>query len=252
MVRAGAKRERPCMVLLHVALRSAATQAATAAADGQTQHQQRGAGPTSSSAASPERYVWKSRRTAEAYAGAVLRCVRAQWAMVGGVRYDLPDAAHLESATWDGDATLPAAATGGEGAESGKDTARTSRKAEAGRGKKQHLCTRDRRMRVTQRRSGVLRCAVQLSRSLYGDAAALHIFRAACACVTAVDVSLPLSALVSDDNNTAAVAAAAEEEEGRPVRRRRLIEDGDARMEQVCHAAVRVARVEHVVSSRKH
>ncbi|KPI86301.1 hypothetical protein ABL78_4648 [Leptomonas seymouri] len=231
MVRVGAKRERPCMVLLHVALRSAAIPAA----EGQPRPKP-GAGVTPPPAASPERYVWKSRLTAELYASAVLSRVRAWWEMLGGVRYGLPDSVRLASAVWDDEAgrernaqsTIRAARAGAVGAASAKQPGR--------------------RGRATQRRSGVLRCVARLSRALAGDAAALHVFRAACACVTEVHVSLPRSSIAPG----AVTADVVDEVEADgPRRRRQRVEDSGPRMEQGCHAAVRVARVEHVVTSRR-
>lgn len=231
MVRVGAKRERPCVVVLHAALRAAATPAPLA-----RQSQQAGAS-ASPLPPSPERYVWKSRHTAELYASAVLARVRAWWEMLGGLRYGLPDAVRLSSCVWDGDAsTRPTTTTSTTPAVA--EVSRQAKKEAARAGK------RARRVSATQRRSGVLRCAVQLSRSLYGDAAALHIFRAACACVTEVHVSLPLTRLAAVEGN-------AEEKDGAERRRQRLEERGGSRLEQDCHAAVRVARVEHVVSSRR-
>lgn len=239
MVRVGAKRERPCVVLLHVALRAAA------ASGTQRQQQQQHAGATGAAAsptAAPECCVWKSRRTAEIYASAALSRVRAWWEMLGGVRYGLPDAVRLTSCVWAGKQEAPVSRGGAAGAAAvaSKPLTTQSKKEAAAAGKRQ------RRASATARRSGVLRCAVQLSRSLYGDAAALHIFRAACACVTEVHVSMPMSRLSAKEGEDAVSV-----KEVKAKSRRQRTEDGGPRMEQGCHAAVRVARVEHVVSSRK-
>lgn len=232
MVRVGAKRERPCMVVFHVALRAAALPSA----DKETASQQRA--DSGAVSAVPKRYIWKSRRTADVYASAVLSRVRAWWETLGGVRYGLPDAVRLASAVWDGEAEGDRGITTAAPAAAAKHPQKQSDSERRGR-----------RVSATQRRSGVLRCVVQLSRSLYGDAAALHIFRAACACVTEVHVSLPILLTRSVD---AFMETAAESSDEDLKRRRQRIEEGGPRMEQDCHAAVRVVRVEHVVSSRKY
>ncbi|TPP42898.1 hypothetical protein CGC20_8315 [Leishmania donovani] len=81
MVRVGAKRERPCILVLHVALRAAQQPA--------REGPQRG-----------QRFIWKTSATAEVYAKAVLRSIRAYWQLLGGVRYAGSDALTLISAVW--------------------------------------------------------------------------------------------------------------------------------------------------------
>jgi hypothetical protein len=225
------------MVVLHVALRSAAVPAVN------NEHTKPPQRHGSSEVVLPGRFLWKSRYSAETYASAVLSRVRAWWAMLGGVRCGLPDAVRLASAVWDGDSTVKENETTKT---SPSDAPSVTGGADARPGKQHRADKRARRLSATQRRSGLLRCVVQLSRSLYGDAAALHVFRAACTCVTEVRVSLPLSRLSPADN----LAEREGEKEGRRKRRRQLAEEDGPRVEQDCLAAVRVARVEHVVSSR--
>ncbi|KAG5511015.1 hypothetical protein GH5_07216 [Leishmania sp. Ghana 2012 LV757] len=244
MVRVGAKRERPCMVVLHVALRAAALPST----EGLRQGDEWG----SPSVSPRERFLWKTSATAEVYAKAVIRSVHAYWHLLGGVRYAIPDALTLVSAVWQdvNIATLAAktAAPEGGSAEGASSLAYPS----ASTTMPGILCSKQKhrqRGSTTQRRSGVLRCAVRLSRSVYGDAGAVHILRAACACVTQTTVAVPLSQMIADDGAATAVTDASKNSPQR-TRRGRAEEDVGDFMEQTCHAAVRVARVEHVLLSR--
>ncbi|CAJ1017966.1 conserved hypothetical protein [Leishmania braziliensis MHOM/BR/75/M2904] len=246
MVRVGAKRERPCMLVLHVALRAAALPRMEG-----PQRMEKGAG---ASASPRELFIWKTSATAEVYATAVMRSMRAYWQLIGGVRYAGPDALTLASAVWQGiDSSTPgpeAAARGAgsaEGASSPSPPPTSATKTGAIRSRQ--LPQRRQRISATQRRTGVLRCAVHLSRSVYGDAGAVHVLRAACACVTQTKVAVPLSQLAVDDGAATVVDAS---KAGAQKRRsgRAEVDVGDV-MEQVCHAAVHVARVEHVLPARQ-
>ncbi|TPP41908.1 hypothetical protein CGC21_18375 [Leishmania donovani] len=93
MVRVGAKRERPCILVLHVALRAAQQPAREGPQRGRE-------GGTSLSTSPRERFIWKTSATAEVYAKAVLRSIRAYWQLLGGVRYAGSDALTLISAVW--------------------------------------------------------------------------------------------------------------------------------------------------------
>ncbi|CAG9569644.1 conserved hypothetical protein [Leishmania major strain Friedlin] len=248
MVRVGAKRERPCILVLHVALRAAAGPA--------REGPQRGREEGTSLSTSPrERFIWKTSATAEVYAKAVLRSIRAYWQLLGGVRYAGSDALTLVSAVWQDidDAALGATAAaraGGsvEGASQSASPLASNIITGAKRSKQQQ--PRQQRMRASRRRSGVLRCAVNLSRSVYGDAGAAHVLRASCACVTEATVAVPVSQLVADDG-AATVAADASKDDGRKRRRGRTEEDVEDVMQQTCHAAVHVTRVENVLPSRQ-
>ncbi|CBZ24189.1 conserved hypothetical protein [Leishmania mexicana MHOM/GT/2001/U1103] len=240
MVRVGAKRERPCILVLHVALRAAAWP--------EREGRQRGREGGSLSTSPQERFIWKTSATAEVYAKAVLRSIRAYWQLLGGVRYAGSNALTLVSAVWQ---DIDSAAVGETAAaRAGGDAEGTSPSAvpltstittAAMRSKRQ-------RMSATRRRSGVLRCAVHLSRSVYGDAGAAHLLRASCACVTEATAAVPVSQLLADDG-AATVAAGASTDDGRKRRRGRTEEDVGDMMQQTCHAAVHVARVENVLPS---
>ncbi|GET86284.1 hypothetical protein, conserved [Leishmania tarentolae] len=249
MVRVGAKRERPCLLILHIALRAAVPPKR----EGHTQHGHEGAGP---SAPPREQLIWKTSATAEAYAKAVVHSIRAYWQLLGGVRYAGPDALTLVSAVWQDIDKAPlegaAAARAGGSADgvSQPTSPLTSTIASRDMRPKQSQ-QRQQRMSATRRRSGVLRCAVHLSRSLYGDAGAVNLLRASCACVTEATVAVPMSQLVDDDHGAETAAADASGDNKRKRRRGRTEEDvGDVR-EQTCHAAVQVARVENVLPSRQ-
>lgn len=249
MVRVGAKRERPCMAVLHIAIRSSPLPPPPMTNDpkndARRQAEQCLSPRQPTAAPSPsERLLCKSQTAATLYANAVLGRLRGWWELLGGVRYGLPDAVRLASAVWDDAvAAAPASSVESVGSTSAAAVDASPKAARAGK-------TRGRSASVsaTPRRSGVLRCVVQLSRSLYGDAAALHIFRAACACVTEVQVSVPVS-LLSDEGEKSEAEA---QDVGKGQRRRQRRLESDVQLfEQPCHVAVRVARVEHVASSRR-
>ncbi|AYU76477.1 hypothetical protein conserved [Leishmania donovani] len=249
MVRVGAKRERPCILVLHVALRAAQQPAREGPQRGRE-------GGTSLSTSPRERFIWKTSATAEVYAKAVLRSIRAYWQLLGGVRYAGSDALTLISAVWQDidDAALGATAAAQAGGIVEGDSPSASPLASTittgVKRSKQQQQRRRQRMRATRRRSGVLRCAVHLSRSVYGDAGAAHVLRASCACVTEATVEVPVSQLVADDGS-ATVAADASNDDRRKRRRRRTEEDVEDVMPQTCHAAVHVTRVENVLPSRQ-
>ncbi|KAG5510538.1 hypothetical protein JKF63_06835 [Porcisia hertigi] len=251
MVRIGAKRERPCALILHVALRAAALPAAEISQCGRD-------GDRTSSTSRPERFIWKTPATAEVYADAVMRTMREYWQLLGGVRYAVSDALTLTSAIWEdtkssasgAKAAAAAAAARTEASDEGDSPSASPptsvRPIGVMRGKNQEL--RRQRVSLTERRSGVLRCVVHLSRSVYGDAGAVNLLRAACACVLQTTVTVPVAQLVFDDS---AATTTASQDRARSQRRGRTEEVVGDVMKQTCHAAVRVARVEHVLPSRQ-
>ncbi|KAG5485468.1 hypothetical protein LSCM1_07552 [Leishmania martiniquensis] len=246
MVRVGAKRERPCMLVLHVSLRVTAVLAAKG-----PEETYEGVGPSASLRGS---LMWRTPDTATVYAKAVVHSVRAYWQLLGGVRYAGSDALTLVSAVWSGiDAAAPEAKMVAQAGECAGDASQlvypsTSTNLPAAMRSKQQ---RQVRGSATQRRSGVLRCAVRLARSVYGDAGAVYLLRAACACVTQATVAMPVSLMVDNDGGAPAVTDASKNSAQRKRRGRAEDDDvGDA-IEQACHAAVRVVRVEHVLPSRQ-